>query len=95
LDGLTFDEIMAAATQVGADVLFEFAQGLRLTLSNVDLDDLTQDDFGFAATTQKAVETGPLIAEVDNGLHTTDAATIPRDALDIHSPDEWIDYGLM
>lgn len=41
----TFTEIMAIASQAGNNVIFDFGAGNTLTLVNIDLGDLTVDDF--------------------------------------------------
>jgi hypothetical protein len=44
----TFAEVLAAASQVGTDVVFNFGNGGLITLQNVRLTDLAQNDFRFA-----------------------------------------------
>ena len=41
----TFAEFMATGAQAGLDTVFDFGDGNRLVLSNVDMDALTADDF--------------------------------------------------
>jgi len=41
----TFDELLAVASQEGADVFFNFGDGNSLRLNNVTLSDLNSDDF--------------------------------------------------
>lgn len=95
LDGLTFEEIMAAATQVGADVLFDFAAGITLTLSNVDLDDLTRDDFGLAASAQKAIDDRAVVSELPvDAVPVEELAQLSKQDADMFVLDELIDFGL-
>lgn len=98
LGGLSFEDIIALGTQDGADTVFQFSTDVSLTLANVDLDDLTRDDFGLSAATQKAVDTGPLIAEVDHGADAgIDAGAAPLADIDLQhwALQELLDYGLM
>jgi serralysin len=44
----SFSQVMAFASQVGANTLFSFATNLTLTLSNVLLADLVAGDFGYS-----------------------------------------------
>ncbi len=45
----TFAEVIAAASQVGADTVIDFGAGQTLTLQNVTLASLTSDDFIFGS----------------------------------------------
>ena len=45
----SFEEIIAAASQVGLDTVFDFGGGNILTLDNTVLADLTADDFGLGS----------------------------------------------
>lgn len=43
----TFAEVITAATQTGADIVFDFGGGQTLTLQNTNLASLTSNDFFF------------------------------------------------
>ena len=43
----TFAEVMAVASQVGANTFIDLGVGNTITLNNVNMDDLTPDDFVF------------------------------------------------
>ena len=45
----SFEEIIAAGSQVGLDTVFDFGGGNILTLDNTVLADLTADDFGLGS----------------------------------------------
>lgn len=69
-NSLTFDAIIGVGTQDGADAVFDFGAGNTLTLRNVDLDDLTADDFGQStSSSEKPGSDAPVVAEVPTDFY--------------------------
>jgi len=68
-DFSNFNDVLAAASQNGADVVFDFGQGNVLTLNNVTLGDLNAGDFEFlgdgASTIAAAPSASPSLGAFD------------------------------
>jgi hypothetical protein len=75
----TLDDLLALATQVGADTVIDFGNGDTLTLRNVVRANLSADDFLFGAFNDAPVNTLPATAEVEANTATAIAGLAVTD----------------